>query len=346
MNPYEVLNISSDSSFEDIDRSYREMAKKYHPDLNPDDPNSSKKFKEIQNAYELLKKIKKSNFQSFRYKSSSNKNKDFSFEVNDFFSKSVFKGRNVQIKLEITLFEVFTGCKKSVKVKKKKVCKSCNGSGFSDFISCESCEGKGYSQISDPPFMIKQGCKSCATTGRINIGKCVNCSGFGYSSYEDNFLDIDVPQGAEHRSQLVFSGLGEQSLKGGQNGDLIVLIFIKDHEIFKREGVNLHLDALVSYTQLVLGGEIEIPCITGEKVSLKIPSFSKPNKLRVKGKGLPGKGGIGDMIVNLKLDIPKELNKEYLECLKNLSFLEEKYISNSRKAWKEKINNRSFYEKR
>lgn len=203
-------------------------------------------------------------------------------------------------------------------------------------------------QISDAPFVINQGCSSCGSTGKININKCTSCSGKGYSSYYEHTINIDIPQGVEHRSQLVFPEMGEPSLKGGKNGDLIIIVFIKEDDLFKRDGINICLDVPVSYTQILLGCNIELPCVTGEKVVFKIPQYSNINKFKIKGKGIPGKGRIGDMIVNLRLDVPKNLNEEYKNCIDSLSFLEEKYISNVRKIGRKKSTKkyRRFYEKR
>lgn len=340
MNPYEILGLSQSATLEDIDRAYKELAKKHHPDLNPDSVDSSKKFKEVQSAYELLKKIKSSNSgfgEGVRFRSRSGSN-DFDVNVNDFFTNSLFKGRSIQSKVELTLTDVLSGCKKEVKVKKKVICSSCSGQGFSDFIRCEECDGKGSIQIKQPPFSLNRSCNFCGGEGRINVKKCQNCSGLGYSSYEEKIIRIEVPQGVEQGSHIVVAGEGEPSLRGGQNGDLVVLVSVKNDPLFKREGANITVDVPVSYTQLVLGCTIPVPCVSKEVVSLKVPPSTQPStKFRLKGKGLPHKGDIGDMLVCLKLEVPKNLNDDYKTALEGLSFLEKKYITVGRSGWIEKF---------
>jgi molecular chaperone DnaJ len=337
MNPYEVLGLNSSASLKEVEKAYRDLAKKYHPDLNQDDITSADKFKDVQKAYELLKKTKGSSTfdERFKFRSRSSFNE---VDVNDFFSNSVFKGRNIQSKIEIDLLDVLTGTKKEIKLKKKVVCNSCTGQGFSDFVSCEECDGKGTIQTHQPPFSFNRPCGFCGGAGRINVKKCSSCSGMGYSSYEEKSIEVEIPPGVEHGTQIVLAGEGEPSLKGGKNGDLTVLVTLKNHLLFKRDSSSIFLEVPVSYTQLVLGCGLTVPCISGEKVLLKVPPSTQPySKFRVKGKGLPYKGNIGDMIVSLKLEVPKVTDEEYKKSLEGLSFLEKKYITVGRSKWIEKF---------
>lgn len=341
MNPYNVFGLDSSASLEDIEKTYRDLAKKYHPDLNQGDISSAEKFKDVQKAYELLKKVKSSgSFDArFKFRSKGSFN-DIEVDVNDFFSNSFFKGRNIQSKVEIDLVEVLTGTKKEIKLKKKVVCVSCSGQGFSDFVSCEGCDGKGITQTDQLPFTLNRPCNFCGGTGKINVKKCVSCSGKGYSSYEEKLIEVSIPSGVDHGTQIVIAGEGEPSLKGGKNGDLTVLIVLKNDPLFKRSGSSILLDIPVSYTQLVLGCTLTIPCVSGEKVLLRVPASTQPSsKFRVKGKGLPYKSDIGDMIVHLKLEVPKTIDEDYKKCLEGLSFLEKKYITVGRSSWIEKFGN-------
>lgn len=341
MNPYEILGLNNSCSIEDIEKAYRDHAKKYHPDLNQDNPDAEKTFKKVQSAYELLKRIKTNGNdggESFKFRSRSGFN-DFDFGINEFFSKSLFKGRNIQIKVEISLSEVLSGCNKKVIVKRRIPCTICSGQGFSDFINCEDCSGEGFVQINQPPFVVKRGCSSCGGTGRINVKKCSFCSGLGYSSHEDKDVNIKIPPGIENGAQLVFSGEGEPSLKSGKHGDLIVIISVKSNPFFKREGPNINLEVPVSYTQLLFGADIVVPCITDERIILKVPAFCSPTaRFKIRGKGLPYKGSIGDMIISLKLEVPKEINDEYKQCLESLASLEKKYITTGRDQWSKKFD--------
>lgn len=324
-NPYEILEVLPTSSPEDIDRAYRNLAKKYHPDLNPGDLNCIKKFKDIQNAYESLKKRKRNN--------------DFSFEVNNFFHKSSFKGKNIQSKIELTLKEVFTGCTKKIRVLRKNVCSSCSGSGCEDFLQCNGCGGTGVVQLVNPPFQINKDCNNCGGTGRINVKTCNNCAGTGFFGNQEHFLNVKIPKGVFNGSKIVLNGCGDVSSRpNGSEGDLIVIISVKDHPIFKREGFNIILDFPITYSKLILGSSIKVPCISGESILVDVPKFSGLNKLRVKGQGLVSNSMIGDMIINLRLDVPKKIDENYKNCLKELSFFEESNESDFKKSWEEKFS--------
>lgn len=340
MNPYEVLGIGRSASIGEIEEAYRSLVKKYHPDVNQEDPDAAKKFKDVQKAYEQLKRVKTSTVEGFEFRSRRGFN-DFDIHVDNFFAKSVFKGRNLQSRLELTLAEVLTGCTKDVKLSRRNVCGDCSGHGFSDFISCENCNGEGSVPLSQPPFTFNQACSFCGGTGRVNVKKCVTCSGKGYSAYEEKSVKVEVPMGVEHGAQITLRGEGEPSLKGGKSGDLIVVVSVKPDPVFRREGCHLAIEVPVSYTQLVFGCELTVPSIAGESLLLKVPSATQvSNRFRIKGKGLPqrGKELLGDMLVSLKLEVPKDLSKDYEESLRSLSFLEEKYITLGRKSWREKFS--------
>jgi len=344
MNPYEVLGLKNSASIKDVEKAYRDLAKKYHPDLNPEDTGAADKFKDVQSAYEILKKVKTSNSSAFdfdermKFRSKSKFNDSVEVDLNSFFSNSLFRGRNIQSKVEVNFLEVLTGVKKNIKIKKKTVCSSCSGEGFTDYVFCERCEGKGISQVLQPPFSLNRPCGFCGGTGKINVKKCSSCSGMGYSSYEEDSVEVNIPPGVEHGTSITISGGGEPSLKGGESGDLIVLVVVKPDPLFKRDGASILLEVPVSYTQIVLGCSLTIPCVSGERIVLKVPQFTQPySKFRVRGKGLPYKGNIGDMIVSLRLEVPKELDEEYKKHLEGLSFFEKKYITLGRSSWNEKF---------
>jgi molecular chaperone DnaJ len=317
MNPFEVLGVNHKSSAKDIDSAYRELAKKYHPDVNPDNPEAEKKFKEVQKAYELLNK-KSSNNINFRTRKPP---PDFIFGF-DIFSNSSYKGRNIQAQVEIELSEVLTGCNKNINYKVNTVCKNCN-KGFTDFLNCEQCDGRGHVRVGDGPFDIRTTCYSCMGRGKIGIKKCEKCKGQGNSEVQYKTINIDIPVGIESGMHLVFAGLGEESLNGGIHGDLIVVVKVKDHDSFKREGANLITEAPISYAQLCLGCELQVPSLTNEILLLKIPEECSLNtKFRIKGKGLFFRGKIGDLIVNLKLKTIKNITQEHKNVLLSLLNLE------------------------
>jgi len=334
VNPFEILGVDNKATPSDIDKAYRDLAKKYHPDVN-EDPEAEKKFKEVQKAYELLNK-KSSNNINFRTR---HPPPDFGFSF-DFFSNSVYRGRNIQIQTEIELSDVLTGCEKIINYKNNVICKDCNR-GFTDFLSCEQCNGTGQIHLSNGPFLLNTVCNKCTGRGKIGIKKCEKCKGNGSLESEEKVVNINIPQGIESGMQLIFSGFGEESINGGINGDLIVTVVVKEHQLFKRQDSNIIIEVPVSYTQLCLGCELEVPCITKEIVIVKIPKNCQINsKFKVKGKGIFSRGRIGDMIVSLKLEIPKNINPAYKEVILKLSEMEKNWPSIERQNWLENISSK------
>jgi len=338
MNPYEILGLEKASATpEEIKKAYRDAAKKYHPDLNPNNAEAEKKFKEVQSAYELLTK-KPNHGMNFRNRNSPDMGFDFS--MGDMFSNSVFKGRTLQTKVEIELVEVLTGCEKTITLKKNKKCGSCSGEGFTDSISCEHCAGKGSTQTFNPPFVMNIQCGVCNGLGKINIKKCDVCSGTGSDSFEEKSFKFNIPPGMENNSQLVFSGEGEESLKGGINGDLVVFVFVKEDPIFERDGHNITIEVPVCYTQLVFGCDLVVPSLTDEKINIKVPAGCQSyTKFRVRSKGVPFRGRIGDMVVSLKLETPKDIiDEDYKNLLLKLVDYENKNITPNREKWQTTLN--------
>lgn len=330
MNPFEILGVNHNSTSKEIDAAYKELAKKYHPDLNPDDPNASQKFKEVQKAYELLNKSKHSSPSFDNFRTRRPPAADFGF---DFFSNSIYRGRNIQVQTEIELSEVLTGCDKVIKYHNTIICKECN-KGFTDFLNCEQCGGSGQFHISNGAFVISTMCNKCMGRGKIGIKQCEKCNGQGKIETEEKSININIPPGAESGMQIIFSGHGEESLNGGINGDLVVLIIVKDHILFKREDADITASVPISYTQLCLGCELKVPCLTGEVATVKIPENTQINtKFRIKNKGIFHKGKIGDMIISFKLDIPKDINQEYKDVLLKLSEMEQNWPSISQQNW-------------
>ncbi len=342
MDPYKILGLDKSSTINDINKAYRECAKKYHPDVNRDNPEAANTFKEIQKSYEILSDTKKR--QSYdsggmNFRSRAAHNSGFEFSMDEIFSNSVFRGKNLQEKIEIDLVDVLNGCEKEITFKKSNRCKTCSGNGFSEFLKCEQCNGNGFVQVSEAPFVLRQSCGYCSGLGKINTIKCDTCKGKGSESFEEKTVKCKIPPGIEHMAQIVFSGEGDESLRGGRNGDLLVFIFIRESPIFKREGPNVFIEIPVSYSQLALGGDIITPCVSNEKVFIKVPAGCQAHtKFRVKGKGMPARGSIGDMIVTLKLETPREINEEYKAALLKLSELEKQNVTPNIKNWNETIH--------
>lgn len=348
-NFYEILGVTKFATKEEIKKSYLAGAKKHHPDVNPGDSDAIKRFQEFQQAYETLSDpIKKSKYDSFphmQFRSRPTKdNSDFSFDsvVESFFGGSTYKGRSITVRLQVEFKEVFVGCKKNINIKKRNRCTGCTGNGFTSSDPCSICEGSGKVQVADAPFGFISECKICKGTGRTNVVKCGDCIGSGYiPGYCEKTIEINVPPGIENGTQVRLAGEGEESIHGGRAGDVIVVILVGEHDVFKRDGLNLSVDVPVSYTQLVLGDEVEIPTLPDGFLKVKIPVGSQSHtKFRLKGKGFSTfMGHMGDLIATLKIETPKILDQDYKNVLEKLSDLEKKNITPRREQWIKKINN-------
>lgn len=353
-NPYDVLGVPKTATIEEIKQAYRAGAKKYHPDMNPGNDNAVELFKEVQFAYEQIgDPVKRAQYDSghvnFRRGRSSGfttsnpgPSPGFSFEevVSEFFGGSKVKGRNITVRIEIELKDVLTGCKKYIKLKKRKPCESCRGEGIESFKTCNACTGTGFVQMFDAPFEMQHFCKSCKGTGKWDIVKCSDCAGTGLlPGFFESDLEVNVPPGIENGMQIRYNGQGEQATKaGGQTGDAIIFILVKEHSVFSRENQNLLIEVPVSYTQLVLGGEIEVPTLAEGIIKVKIPPGSQSNtKFRIKGRGLPYRQGIGDLIATVKVEIPKTPDLEYQEVLSQLAIHEQRIVTPRREHWNQKV---------
>jgi len=353
---YEVLDVARNATDEDIKKAYRKVAIKHHPDVNPGDPDATKRFQEIQEAYDTLgDPIKKSRYDAaphmrFRRrpqpKSNPGKPPGFAFEevMEEFFGGSTFKGRNITVRLEVEFKEVLTGCTKHIKIKKRKRCTGCMGNGFTGFQPCPNCEGSGTVQVADSPFGFRTPCQVCSGTGKASVVKCGDCIGSGYlPGYYEKALDINIPAGIENGMQVRLAGEGEESLRGGRAGDVMVFVLVKEHPLFSREGSNLSVEVPVSYTQLVLGDDIEIPTLAEGSLKVKVPAGSQSHtKFRLKGKGFPnGMGSLGDLIATLKIETPKSFDEDYKQALERLSELEKKNVTPRREQWAKKVSGES-----
>lgn len=354
-NPYEVLGVPKTATAEEIKQAYRAGARKHHPDMNPGDDGAAERFKEVQSAYDQIgDPVKRAQYDSghmnFRRRGRSSGSATpnpgpppgFSFEevMSEFFGGSKVKGRNITVRIEIELKDVLTGCKKYVKLKKRKPCESCRGEGVESFKTCNACAGAGFVQMFDAPFEMRHPCKSCGGTGKWDIVKCSDCAGTGLlPGFFESDLEVNIPPGIESGMQIRYNGQGEQSTKiGGQTGDAIVFILVKEHPIFSRENQNITVEVPVSYTQLVLGGEIEVPTLGEGIIKVKVPPGSQSHtKFRIKGRGLPCGHGIGDLIATVKVEIPKTPDPEYQEVLERLAAQEQRIVTPRREHWSQKV---------
>jgi molecular chaperone DnaJ len=351
---YGILGVSRHATYIEIKKAYRSGARKHHPDKNPGDVGASERFREVQEAYDtLIDSSKRAAYDRIAPKSQpkskseepgpSPSSSDFFEEVKEeFFGGSNFKGRSITVRIEIELKEVFSGCNKNIKIKKRKRCTGCKGNGYTSFVSCNNCKGTGTIK-SDSLDGIVVGvlCTVCSGTGKSAVVKCGDCAGSGYlPGWYEKPITIVIPPGIQNGMQLRIVGEGEESIRGGISGDVTVFVLVKENQIFARDGSDLSLEIPISYTQLVLGQEIEIPTISDGLTKIKIPPGSQSHtKFRLKGKGLPdGKGFRGDLIALLKIETPKTLSEEYEKIIKELSELEKNNLTPRREQWFKKIN--------
>lgn len=338
---YALLGLNKTATADQIKKAYRKKAKSKHPDRGGD----AAEFKEIQEAYDVLSDpSKRAVYDSGGMPFHSRHNRrpspaeGFAFHevMEEFFGGSTYKGRNIQARIEIDFVESYTGCRKTVKIKKKKKCNTCTGNGYTGFKPCSNCSGSGFSQVADAPFEFRTNCQICNGTGKASVVKCGDCLGTGQlPGFQEKAVEINIPQGIDNGMQLRLQGEGEESLKtGGRTGDLIVFVLVKEHPIFVRENINLNVEVPVSYTQLVLGSEIEIPTLAKETIKVKIPAGSQSHtKFRIKGKGVIFNGNIGDLIATVKIEVPKKLEEDYKKTLEQLTELETKYVTPHREKW-------------
>lgn len=358
---YEILGVEKSSSDGDIKKAYRKMAMKYHPDRNKGDASAEKKFKEASEAYEVLRDPqKRARYDQFGHAGVNGGPGGFGGGVDfdgmgfedifsrfsDIFGGSFFgeefgggrgrsrasrqpgtPGSDMKIRMPLELDEIAFGTEKKLKIKKQVVCDKCSGTGAeteSDFETCGTCNGMGeVRQVTRTmlgQMMNVQACPTCQGDGRIIKNRCTKCAGEGRIKGEET-VKINIPSGVSNGNYITLRGQGNAGRRGGQAGDLIVLIEEKEHEKFEREGNNIYYNLNLSIPDAVLGTEVEVPTLKG-KAKLKIESGTQPGRLlRMAGKGIIGlnNSGTGDQLLRVNVYMPKDLSdkeKKTIESLK------------------------------
>jgi molecular chaperone DnaJ len=346
---YEVLEVERSANGAEIKKAYLKLAKKYHPDTNSSDPSAEIKFKEISEAYEVLKDEQKraaydrmghSAFEQGGgggFNSRTAGNHDINDIFGDFFSDfmggrgggasrprtSQARGSDLKYNLTITLEEAFTGIDKKINFNTEAKCSPCGGKGTNEpnaNSTCPQCNGTGAIRMQQGFFAIEQTCNKCNGQGQIIKNPCITCHGTGRSTKHKNLI-VNIPHGVEDGVRIRIAGEGEAGLRGGLSGDLYVFITVAPHNIYQVEGSNLHCRLPLNFTKAALGGEVEIPTIDGSTVTLKIPLGTQTgDKLRLRGKGMSKvrSSERGDFYAHAFVQTPKDLTKKQKELLEEL----------------------------
>lgn len=337
---YEVLGVPRDADAETIKKAYRKLALQYHPDRNPGDKTAEEKFKELAEAYEVLSDPqKRAAYDEYGHAAfdprarAARATGGFAGGFHDPFEifREVFgggslfeeffgvrpdptqpqRGDDLRYDLEISFEEAVRGCEKEITVNKLDRCETCGGSGVeagSRTRTCPTCHGRGQVVTSRGIFSIAQTCPQCRGAGRVIEKPCKACHGEGRRARTSK-IRLRIPAGVESGSRLRSAGNGEAGLRGGPPGDLYVVLHVKPHEIFQREGDDLYCEVPISMVQAALGGEIEVPTLDG-KATIKIPPGTQPGTMfRLKGKGVKNLQGYGqgDLHVRINVEIPARL---------------------------------------
>lgn len=340
---YETLGVARDASEADLKKAYRRLAMKFHPDRNPDDENAEEKFKEATEAYEVLSDAEKRQaYDQFGHAgvdpngmggmgggfAGTSFSDIFSDVFGDIFGgggggrSSVQRGADLRYTLELSLEQAVRGDTIEIRVPVIAACDDCNGSGAKKGTSptpCTDCGGHGQVRVSQGFFSLQQTCPRCRGTGQIIRDPCLGCGGRGRVEKRKT-LSVKVPAGVDTGDRIRLAGEGEAGYGGGPPGDLYVQISVREHPIFSRDGANLYSEVPISFIDAALGGELEVPTLTG-RVKLKIPPETQTGRLfRLRGQGVkPVRGGAtGDLMCRVVVETPVKLNSEQKALLEKL----------------------------
>ncbi|MDR1529703.1 MAG: molecular chaperone DnaJ [Burkholderiales bacterium] len=369
---YEVLGIGRDASENDIKKAYRKLAMKYHPDRNPNDKTAEEKFKDVKEAYEVLTDAnKRTAYDQFGHAgvdpnmggfggAGAGGFSGFSDAFGNIFGEifgqgarvnranAVYRGADLRYNLELTLEDAARGTELKIRVPTQETCETCHGSGAkpgTEPQSCPMCHGQGEVRISQGFFSVQQTCPQCHGLGKIITAPCPACHGAGRVK-KSKTLSVKIPEGVDQDDRIRLSGEGEAGINGGPHGDLYVVIHLKPHPIFRRDGGDLHCEMPISFGAAALGDEIEIPTLDGH-AKIKIPAGTQTGQVfRLKEKGIrPVRGTrTGDMYCHVLVETPQKLTakqKELLREFEEISREDPDRHSPQAKSWVEKM--KSFF---
>ena len=370
---YEVLGVNKGASDDDLKKAYRRLAMKFHPDRNPDDKSAEAQFKEVKEAYEILSEPNK----RAAYDQYGHAGVDPSmgggfggfggggaggFDFGNIFEEifrggggggfsgggrggrsQVYRGADLRYDLEVSLEEAAKGSQTRIRIPTETNCETCKGSGAKPGTSsktCGTCKGSGQVRMQQGFFSVQQTCPHCHGSGKVIEDPCTDCHGRGRKR-ENKTLEIKIPAGVNDGDRIRLSGEGEAGVNGGPSGDLYVQISLKQHELFTRDGDDLHCEIPITMTTAALGGDIDVPTLEGT-ASLRIPEETQTGKIfRLRGKGVKGmRSGVeGNLYVHVVVETPVNLNSEQKDLLRQLQESMGEHHSPKEGGWQQKLKN-------
>ena len=347
---YDILGVNRDASDEDIKKSYRKLAMKFHPDRNPDSKDAEDKFKEAKEAYEILSEPEKRRAYDAYGHAGVNPQMGggpggfgggaggegfggFSEAFGDIFGEifggargrggqQVYRGADLRYNMDITLEQAARGTETKIRIPSLDECATCHGSGAKPGTkakTCHTCNGQGQVRLQQGFFSIQQTCPTCHGTGKVIPEPCTACGGAGRTKNHKT-LSVKIPAGVDDGDRIRLSGEGEGGMNGGPPGDLYVVVQLKPHSVFQREGADLHCEMPISFTVAALGGEINIPTLEGE-AKIKIPAETQSGQVfRLRGKGIRPirQTSAGDLMCHVVVETPVRLTERQRDLLREL----------------------------
>jgi molecular chaperone DnaJ len=337
---YQILGVDRGAGDDAIKKAYRNLAKQHHPDANPDDPGAEQRFKEVSEAYEVLKDAeKRAAYDQFGHAAFEQGGagpggfgftSSFADVFDDLFGEfmgarrgtsSRRRGADLRYNLEISLEDAYHGKNAQIRVPTSATCDDCQGSGAAEGtkpVACGTCQGAGKVRAQQGFFTIERTCPTCQGIGRVIQTPCESCHGAGRVRKEKT-LAVNIPAGVEDGTRIRLSGEGEAGLRGGPPGDLYIFLSLAPHNLFQRDGHNIYCRVPLPMTVAALGGGIEVPTLGGGRARVTIPAGTQSGKqFRLKGKGMPAMrgSGSGDMYIEAEVETPVNLSKRQKDLLK------------------------------
>ena len=359
---YDILGAKRGDSADELKKAYRQKAKELHPDRNSDNPQAEAQFKEVNEAWDVLKdEQKKAAYDRFGHAAFENgmgggaggprgggfQQGDFASAFSDVFEdlfgdfmgrggggaaggarQRAQRGSDLRYNLRVTLEEAHRGVQKTISIPASMTCDTCRGTGAeggAEPVTCPTCSGMGKVRAQQGFFTVERTCPTCNGMGQTIKNPCKTCHGAGRVEKERQ-LSVNIPAGVETGTRIRLAGEGEAGLRGGPQGDLYIFIEVKDHALFQRDGVHLFCRVPISMPNAALGGEVEVPTIDGGRARVKVPAGAQSGKqMRLRGKGMPALrgAGTGDMVIELAVETPVNLTAKQKELLREFEKLSE-----------------------